>query len=67
MFDVGDVVEVFAPTAGKKKYHLCVCCANDAGVTQFFFLLTLAMGTRPTSYLQMVRLKACQNPQRERV
>lgn len=38
MFNVGDVVEIFAPTAGKKKYHLCVCCANDAGVVQFFFI-----------------------------
>jgi hypothetical protein len=32
VFSVGDIVEVFAPTAGKKKYHLCVCEIDENGI-----------------------------------
>lgn len=38
MFDVGDIVQIYAPTAGKDKYHLCVCCANEDGVEKFLFI-----------------------------
>ncbi|MCB1528245.1 MAG: hypothetical protein KDJ45_11140 [Hyphomicrobiaceae bacterium] len=38
MFDVGDIVQIYAPTAGKNKYHLCVCCANVDGVEKFLFI-----------------------------
>jgi hypothetical protein len=38
MFDVGDIVQIYAPTAGKKKYHLCVCCANEDGIEKFLFI-----------------------------
>lgn len=38
MFEVGEIVEIFAPTAGKKKYHLCVCSANEHGVQGFLFI-----------------------------
>ena len=37
MFLVGDVVGIFAPPAGKRKYHLCVCCADVNGVEQFLY------------------------------
>lgn len=38
MFKVGDVIEMFAPTASKKKYHLCVCGVSDKGVQKFLFI-----------------------------
>ena len=38
MFSVGDIAQVFSPVAGKKKYHLCVCCANEHGVERFLFI-----------------------------
>lgn len=33
----GDIVHIFAPIAGKKKYHVCVCGLNENGVAQFLF------------------------------
>ncbi|WP_419900252.1 hypothetical protein [Roseomonas sp. USHLN139] len=38
MFDLGDIVRIFAPTAGYKKYHLCIKIADDAGVARFMYL-----------------------------
>lgn len=38
MFAVGDVIEMFAPTASKKKYHLCVCEPSEDGVQRFLFI-----------------------------
>ena len=38
MFVVGEIVQIYAPSAGKTKYHLCVCLANAAGVTRFLFM-----------------------------
>lgn len=38
MFAVGDIIEMYSPVAGKKKYQLCVCAANAAGQTKFLFL-----------------------------
>ena len=38
MFEIGDLVRIFAPAAGKKKYHLCVCCADKDGVEKFLFI-----------------------------
>jgi len=38
MFNVGDIVVMYAPTAGKKKYHLCVCEVNEHGVEFFLFI-----------------------------
>jgi hypothetical protein len=38
MFDVGDIVEMFAPTASKTKYHLCVCGMDENRVASFFFI-----------------------------
>jgi hypothetical protein len=38
MFDVGDIVEIFAPSAGKKKYHLCVCALSEHSVIRFLFI-----------------------------
>jgi hypothetical protein len=37
MFAVGDVVEIFAPQAGHKKYHVCIC-VNVGAVHQFLYL-----------------------------
>jgi hypothetical protein len=36
-FVAGDIVEIFAPTVGYKKYHLCLG-QNEAGVLCFIFL-----------------------------
>ena len=38
MFAVGDIVEMFAPSASKTKYHLCVCCSDENGVDKFLFI-----------------------------
>lgn len=38
MFQVGDIAMIYSPLAGKKKYHLCVCCANEHGVERFLFI-----------------------------
>lgn len=38
MPQVGDIIRIFAPTAGKKKYHLCVCVGVDGSASQFLFL-----------------------------
>jgi hypothetical protein len=37
MFAVGDVVEIYAPQAGHKKYHVCIC-VNDGAAHQFLYL-----------------------------
>jgi hypothetical protein len=37
MFAVGDIVEIFAPQAGHKKYHLCICVGTGAAL-QFLYL-----------------------------
>jgi hypothetical protein len=37
MFSVGDVVEIFAPQAGHKKYHICIC-VNAGAAHQFLYL-----------------------------
>jgi hypothetical protein len=38
VFSVGDIVEIFAPTAGHKKYHLCVCETDGNDVIRFLFI-----------------------------
>lgn len=37
MFSVGDVIELFAPQAGRDKYHLCIC-VNEGAAHQFVYL-----------------------------
>lgn len=38
MFSIGEIVQIYSPIAGKKKYHLCVCCANEHGIEKFLFI-----------------------------
>lgn len=38
MFSVGDIVQIYGPTAGHKKYHLCVCEIDGNGVCKFLFI-----------------------------
>lgn len=38
MFAIGEIAQVYSPIAGKKKFHLCVCCANEHGVERFLFI-----------------------------
>ena len=38
MFQPGDVVRFLSPSAGKTKYHLCVCSSVDDGRYQFLFI-----------------------------
>lgn len=38
MFSVGEIVQIFSPIASKKKFHVCVCCANEHGVERFLFI-----------------------------
>lgn len=38
MFAVGDIVKIFAPTVGYKKYHLCIMVAVEDGAHRFLFL-----------------------------
>lgn len=37
-FGPGDVVSIYAPSAGYPKYHLCVCALVEDGVAQFLYL-----------------------------
>ncbi|MEA2990752.1 MAG: hypothetical protein QOG83_3463 [Alphaproteobacteria bacterium] len=38
MFDVGDIVQIFAPQAGKVKYHLCISVGVQGAAHQFIYL-----------------------------
>src|ERR1700690_2026028 len=38
MFQVGEIVRIFAPIAGKNKYHLCIAIGSDDVPSQFIFL-----------------------------
>jgi hypothetical protein len=38
MFEPGDVIEMFAPQVGYKKFWLCVCGVNAHGVLRFFYI-----------------------------
>jgi hypothetical protein len=38
MFEVGDVVRFFSPTAGKEKFHLCIGHHGDAPLLAFLHL-----------------------------
>lgn len=38
MFQPGDIVRFHSPTAGKQKYHLCVCTASSDERCYFLFL-----------------------------
>jgi len=38
MLAVGDIVEIYAPVAGYKKYHLCICVGTSGAATQFLYL-----------------------------
>jgi hypothetical protein len=38
MFEVGDIVEIFAPQAGHNKYHLCISIGADGAAHQFLYL-----------------------------
>jgi hypothetical protein len=38
MLQVGDIVRIYAPTAGKLKYHLCVYVGTDGAASRFLFL-----------------------------
>lgn len=38
MFAVGDIVEIFAPQAGHKKYHLCIASGDTQVAHQFLYL-----------------------------
>ena len=38
MFEVGDIVKVFAPQAGHEKYHICIVIGVDGGAFQFLYL-----------------------------
>ena len=38
MFLIGDIVEIYAPIAGHKKYHLCVCGKDVNDVLRFLFI-----------------------------
>lgn len=35
---VGDIVKIFAPVAGYKKYHFCICLPSDAHSSRFLYL-----------------------------
>ncbi|WP_298822835.1 hypothetical protein [uncultured Roseibium sp.] len=35
---VGDIVKMYAPVAGYKKYHFCVCLPEDEVAGRFLFL-----------------------------
>ncbi|NEI75524.1 hypothetical protein [Rhizobium ruizarguesonis] len=34
----GDVVRIFAPVAGKKKYHFCICLPAEGVAGKFLYL-----------------------------
>ena len=38
MFEVGDIVRIFAPQAGHKKYHICIVAGRDGDAHQFLYL-----------------------------
>src|SRR5689334_22931410 len=38
MFAIGDIVEIFSPMSGYKKYHLCIADGSDGSAAQFLFL-----------------------------
>ncbi len=38
MFQIGDIVRLYAPTVGKQKYHLCVCVGAAGAASRFLFL-----------------------------
>src|SRR5262245_36441384 len=38
MFAAGDIVQIFAPQAGHKKYHLCIAVGVDGGAHRFVYL-----------------------------
>jgi hypothetical protein len=38
MCEVGDIVKIFAPQAGHKKYHLCICVADENNAAKFLYL-----------------------------
>lgn len=38
MFEIGDIVSIYAPIAGHDKYHLCVRVGADGAASQFMFL-----------------------------
>jgi len=38
MFKIGDIVEIFSPLAGHKKYHVCIKEASETEAAQFLFL-----------------------------
>lgn len=38
MFQPGDVIRFYSPSASKEKFHLCVCAATDTTACCFLFL-----------------------------
>src|ERR1700733_11521702 len=38
MFAIGDVVSIYAPQAGHKKYHICVYVGNTDSAYRFLYL-----------------------------
>lgn len=38
MFAVGDIVQIFAPQAGKDKYHLCIRAGDSQAADRFIYL-----------------------------
>jgi hypothetical protein len=38
MFSPGDVVRFHSPTAGKEKFHLCLCVSDSNGMCSFLHL-----------------------------
>jgi hypothetical protein len=38
MFAIGDIVQIFAPQAGRNKYHLCIKAGDKDNATQFLYL-----------------------------
>lgn len=38
MFQVGDIVRIYAPIVGKQKYHLCVYVGTHGAASRFLFL-----------------------------
>lgn len=37
-FVPGDIVQIYAPVAGKPKYHLCVCAWAEGSTAQFLYI-----------------------------
>lgn len=38
MFAIGDIVRIFAPVAGRKKFHLCVDVGSDEAASRYIYL-----------------------------